>query len=275
VLAPFLFRMLLRLTVAAVTAAGGLVTLSPAVVAAPACPEPQAGVVRIAPGTGKTVALTFDDGPGPFTPDILAVLGSRGVRATFFDTGAHGSRYRTLTRTTAAEGHLVADHTWDHAYPADVPGGWSKAYLSDQFARTNTLQESLTGRPTCFFRPPGGFSSPDMLPTARAYRMSTVLWSVDSQDWRQPGRTTTAATKAIVDNALAGLSQAHPVVLLHAAKASHEPEQQVSSYRGNTVAALGRIIDAYRAAGYTFVDLAGGTGLAAAAPVTAPGGTSP
>jgi peptidoglycan/xylan/chitin deacetylase (PgdA/CDA1 family) len=261
-MARTLYRSLLRLAVATVAAASGLVAVPPtAVVAAQVCPEPPAGVVQTAPGTGKTVALTFDDGPGPFTAQVLAVLRVRGVRATFFDTGAHDARYRGLTWATAAEGHLVADHTWDHAYPAEVPGGWTLEYLTDQFARTNALQESLTGRPTCFFRPPGGFSSPDLLPAARAQRMATVLWSVDSQDWRQPAQTTPEAVSTIVDNSLAGLTQAHPIVLLHAAKASHESEDRVSSNRSNTVAALDRIIDAYRANGYSFVDLAGGSGL--------------
>jgi peptidoglycan/xylan/chitin deacetylase (PgdA/CDA1 family) len=251
------FRSFLVLAVVAAT----LVSLRSGAAASPAaCPDPHPGVIRTAPGAGKRVALTFDDGPGPFTVPILAILRANNVRATFFDTGANDARYPALTRATAAEGHLVGDHTWDHAGPADVPGGWTKEYLSDQFARTNAQQERLIGRPTCFFRPPYGASSPDMLPTARAFGMSTVLWSVDSQDWAQPPGISREAQDAIVRNALAGLAQEHPIVLLHAAR-GNAAEDQVAPDRGNTALALPRIIDAYRDAGYTFVDLAGGSGL--------------
>jgi peptidoglycan/xylan/chitin deacetylase (PgdA/CDA1 family) len=78
---------------------------------------------------------------------------------------------------------------------------------------------------------------------------------VDTKDWRQPDHRTTAATRAIVAAARAGLEQRHPVILMHAGKASHEPEAQVSDYRGNTVAALPAIVHAYREAGYRFVRL--------------------
>jgi peptidoglycan/xylan/chitin deacetylase (PgdA/CDA1 family) len=250
-------RALRSLLVLAVVAAT-LVSGGSGAAASPTCPEPRLDVIRTAPGTGRTVALTFDDGPGPFTVPILAILRAEGVRATFFDTGANDARYPALTRATAAAGHLVADHTWDHANPADVP--WTREYLADQFARTNAQQERLTGRPTCFFRPPYGASSPDMLPTARAFGMSTVLWSVDSQDWAQPPGVSREAQDAIVRNALAGLAQDHPIVLMHAAR-GNAPEDQVATDRANTALALPRIIRAYRDAGYTFVDVAGRSGL--------------
>ncbi len=221
------------------------------------CPAPAQGIVGSAPGVGKTIAVTFDDGPGVFTPQILAVLGAKRVRATFFDTGLHDAQFAATTRQIAAAGHLVADHTWDHSYPSQVPGGWSYGYLADQMTRTNAQQLTLTGRTSCFFRPPGGFSSPAMAPAAQSHGMSTVLWSVDPQDWQQPGRTTAAATATIVANAEAGANQTHPIMLMHTAKASHEPEWQVSSNRSNTAAALPSIIDFYRAHGYRFVDLLG------------------
>jgi hypothetical protein len=100
-----------------------------------------------------------------------------------------------------------------------------------------------------------------MTDVARRLGLSTVLWSVDSQDWRQPGTRTSGATRAIARPPVAGLSQPHPIVLMHDGKASREPERQVSSNRSNTVAAVARVIRSYRAHGFRFVDLRGRSGL--------------
>ena len=103
-----------------------------------------------------------------------------------------------------------------------------------------------------------------MIAEARAHRMSTVLWSVDTLDWQQAAHTTRASTRMIEQNAAAGYAQQHPIVLMHTGKASHEPGSQVSSNRSNDVAALATIIRGYRDRGYRFVDLAGRSGLPAA-----------
>jgi peptidoglycan/xylan/chitin deacetylase (PgdA/CDA1 family) len=237
---------------------------APVAEAARGCPPPAPSVVRTAPGSGKTVALTFDDGPASATPPILAVLRRYDVRATFFDTGLHDAQHPGTTRLIAAEGHLVGDHTWEHRYPADANGHWSRRYLGDQLSRTNAQQQELTGRPTCYFRPPGGFETPGMVDVARAHGMSTVLWSIDTLDWQQAAHTTRASTRMIEQNAAAGYGQQHPIVLMHTGKASHEPESQVSSNRSNDVAALASVIRGYRDHGYRFVDLAGRSGLPAA-----------
>ncbi|SFH27056.1 Peptidoglycan/xylan/chitin deacetylase, PgdA/CDA1 family [Actinopolymorpha cephalotaxi] len=227
---------------------------------APTCPPPEQKVVRSAPGKGKTVALTFDDGPGPAMLAIANVLHDKGVTATFFDTGAHDAADPATVTKVASMGFLLGNHTWDHEYPAGTPSGWTVAYLRDQLSRTSAQQRRLTGRPTCFFRPPGGYLT-NVLRTAAREGMSTVRWSVDARDWSQPGYADPDAVTRIVDRATSPDPdhRRHPIVLMHAAKASHEDEAKVSSYRGNTVAALPRIVDWYTARGYRFVDLLGRT----------------
>jgi hypothetical protein len=84
---------------------------------------------------------------------------------------------------------------------------------------------------------------------------------VDTLDWQQPAWYSQASVDSIVTAATNIGGQAHPIVLMHDAKASHEPDSQVSPNRSNTVAALPRIIAWYRANGYTFVGLDGGSGL--------------
>jgi peptidoglycan/xylan/chitin deacetylase (PgdA/CDA1 family) len=220
------------------------------------CPPPAAGFVTSAPGTGKTVALTFDDGPGPDDAALLQILAAHHVPATFFLTGVHSAAQPAQVQALAQAGELVADHSYDHRYPREVSGGWTVPYLLDQITRTNAVLTDQTKAPVCFFRPPGGFED-NVLKAASAEGMSAVLWSVDSSDWKQPDHVTAAATQAIVAAATNVGTQTHPIVLLHSAKASHEPSSVVSPFRGNTLAALPQIIDWYATHGYRFVDLTG------------------
>lgn len=254
------FRRLLVVAAALSLPVTGLALRAP-VASAAACPAPATGPITTAPAVaGKTVALTFDDGAGPFTPQILAVLRQNDVRATFFDTGAHDAAFAAQARQIVADGNLLEDHSWDHDYPSQVPGGWTVGYLTDQISRTAAQQSSLTGQPVCFFRPPGGFTQ-NVQTAVGQLGMSEVLWSIDSQDWKQPGYFSQSAIDAIVAAATNTGGQTHPIVLMHSGKASHEPDSQVSPFRGNTYAALPAIIAWYRANGYRFVDLDGGSGL--------------
>lgn len=237
------------------------VTVGPAADAVNDCPTPARHMVRAAPGAGKTVSLTFDDGPTRFTPQILKVLRQHDVRATFFHPGRRVAERPRLAAQVAAEGHLLENHTYDHAYPSEIRGGWTRTYLASQFRRTNMRIRDVTGHRPCFFRPPGGHQTSGMTDVARNHGMSTVMWSVDTEDWRQPRTTTSTATNRISSRALAGLSQSNPLVLFHDGKASREPERQVSSNRSNTVNALPAVIRAFKRNGYRFVDLRGTSGL--------------
>src|SRR5690349_13163708 len=77
----------------------------------PACPAPPAAVVRHAPGKGRTVALTIDDGPSGETPAVLAALAKAKVHATFFLIGSHVAPNAAAAQQAADAGHLVEDHS--------------------------------------------------------------------------------------------------------------------------------------------------------------------
>ena len=108
-----------------------------------------------APGGGDTagkrvIALTFDDGPGPYTPQILSVLEQYKVPATFFEIGNQVVQYPQYTKMLAAAGYPVEDHTWTHPDLSRIPVS-QFAYQIDQ---TQNEIRSLTGQtPTCV-RPP-------------------------------------------------------------------------------------------------------------------------
>jgi len=127
------------------------------------CPAAPYGAKSAAPGTGKTVALTFDDGPGPTTPGIIAVLRAYGVPATFFNIGQNAAAYPSLVRTEASDGYLIGNHTWNHPDMRALPAPGQAAELDQATAE----QQSLIGWGPCAFRPPYGNYNATTLTLAR------------------------------------------------------------------------------------------------------------
>ena len=80
------------------------------------CPAAPYGVHLYAPGTAKTVALTFDDGPGRSTEAILTILARYRVPATFFNIGAAMATRPWLVREEVREGYAMGNHTWNHPH---------------------------------------------------------------------------------------------------------------------------------------------------------------
>lgn len=210
------------------------------------CPPPTGEVQRTAPGPGKTVALTFDDGPGASTPQILRILEKAHVTATFFNLGANEAGDKAAPRTEERQGFALGDHTWDHADLA-VLGADTQAQEIDS---ERTEQAHITGHDSCLFRPPFGTYDATTLQLARARGMAVWCWSVDTEDWMANGSSDAYWVHRIASRAIAGGTQQHPVVLMHNQPAGNPA----------TVAALPRVISYYRSRGYTFVDLNGNTG---------------
>ena len=179
----------------------------------------------------KVVALTFDDGPSPYTTGFLDVLRAKGVKGTFFQIGQQVSSYASVERRILAEGHELANHTWSHA---TVSGGGSLA--SSQISSTGSAIQSATGFKPCAFRAPGGAISSSLVSLARGMGYTTIEWDVDPQDWRTPGAD--AIYSRIVSGARSG-----SIILMH----------DGGGNRSQTLAALPRIIDTLRARGYGFV----------------------
>jgi peptidoglycan/xylan/chitin deacetylase (PgdA/CDA1 family) len=210
------------------------------------CPAPSSRLIRAAPGAegSRTVALTFDDGPGPWTPKVLEVLHQKNVRATFFVVGKHAATQRQTLRIIVSAGNALENHTWSHRVPSRSTG-WEAESLATELRRTRRELVAATGQAPCFFRPPGGIVT-GARKVSRAAGLSIVLWSVDTRDWAGQHATDVSLIRK---RARLGLTQKHPVVLLH----------DGGGYRGATVRALGLIVDDYRAHGYQFVTLDGRT----------------
>ena len=107
------------------------------------------------PSGRPRAALTFDDGPGPSTPDVLDALAREGVRGTFFVLGRQAERHPETVRRIAAEGHQVANHGYDHG----ILIFRGPAHVRDQLARCETAVAAAAGPDamTPLFRAPHGF----------------------------------------------------------------------------------------------------------------------
>jgi peptidoglycan/xylan/chitin deacetylase (PgdA/CDA1 family) len=188
--------------------------------------------VREGSGTAKEVALTFDDGPGPFTPQVLSVLEHNHVRATFFVIGRMLRYFGASTVREIEDGDVIGDHTENHPMLAHLSAHDQFEELSEQIARV----EVLGGRRPVLFRPPyGSFNATTMRELQRLHLLM-VLWSVDTDDYEQPG------VQTIVQRAMEG---AHPgaIILMHDA----------GGERQQTIEALPQIIKQLRARGYKLV----------------------
>jgi peptidoglycan/xylan/chitin deacetylase (PgdA/CDA1 family) len=198
-------------------------------------------------GSKKTVALTFDDGPGRSTQAIINILRSFHVRATFFNIGWDISDYPSLVKEEAADGFLLGDHTNSHPDLTTL----SAAAQTSEIVQVMDLQRRLTGTVPCVFRPPYGDYDATTLAIAHDHGLSLWMWSDSGNDWEAEGSGSTYWIHYIENSAIDGsVGQAHPVLLLH--------NQMITMPA--TVAALPVIIRSFERRGFTFVDLLGRTG---------------
>ncbi len=199
-------------------------------------------MIRRGDPSRMAVALTFDAGADVgYTSQILDTLRDNRVVASFGMTGQWAERYPQLLARMVNEGHLLINHTYDHQSFTGSSTNKSPLAQADRWAeldRTEAIIEPLTGKSTLpYFRPPYGDydSSVNADVYARGYRYN-VMWTVDSQGWRG------LSAAQIVQRCL---SQAQPgaIYIFHVGAASQD------------AAALQRVIDGLRAAGYSFVPI--------------------
>jgi peptidoglycan-N-acetylglucosamine deacetylase len=188
--------------------------------------------VRIAGAQHREIALTFDDGPGPYTPQIVAILQREHVPATFFEVGIEERYFNASTTEIAADGDPIGDHTEVHAAMSRLSPAKQRLQLLEQAGAIERYGASFPR----LFRPPYGLWNSATLALLHRYRMLMVLWTVDTNDYRRPG------VPAIVDAAVDG-ARPGAIILLHDAGGD----------RSQTVAALPKIIAALRRRHYQLV----------------------
>lgn len=131
------------------------------------------GLIWEMPDDGRSLYLTFDDGPNPdTTPMILHTLKQYGAHATFFCVGENVNRHPDLYEMITSNGHSVGNHTFNHL------NGWKtpkSKYLENVYECRRVVNSLI-------FRPPYGRIQPSQ---ARALRkqFDIIMWTVLSRDF--------------------------------------------------------------------------------------------
>ncbi|MGP4099817.1 polysaccharide deacetylase family protein [Nonomuraea sp. KM90] len=190
----------------------------------------------------KCVALTFDDGPGQYTGELLNRLAKERARATFFTVGSNAAAQPALLRRMSMEGHLVANHSWAHRDLSKQAS--SKA--ADSLEKTGNAVAAAIGQTPTVARPPYGAVNQQLRDVARRLGLSLVTWDVDTRD-QLGGTKDDIANRAV--------REAHPgaIILMH-------------DIHRETVDAVPDILKRLRGKGYSFVtvpELYGSAGMQA------------
>ncbi len=186
-------------------------------------------------GEVQCVALTFDDGPGPLTGELLDILGEADAPATFFVLGIMVQWQPWILQRMLDEGHEIGNHTYDHRDLTTL----SEEDVIAQWTSTNEMIEQATGITPALYRPPFGARDEMVLEVTDG---PLILWSLDPRDWRDHDAELVA--QRVIDDARAG-----DIVLLH------------DMYQ-STVDAIPAIIEGLREQGFTLVTVStlfGGT----------------
>lgn len=182
------------------------------------------------------IALTFDDGPdGKYTPQVLDVLKSYQVPATFFLIGNRAEKHPEIVERIIAEGHVVGNHSWSHPDLRKI----SKERLHSEILRTEQVLQKITGLKTALIRPPYGFLSLPVLEEMKKMNYKVINWSVDSVDWRDQN------VDQILKNTLPDVRE-ESILLFHSA--GGEGQSMAA-----TVEVLPELIETLRLMGYSFV----------------------
>ena len=153
-------------------------------------------------------------------------LKERGVKATFFITGANAAKYPDIVKRIQEEGHLIGNHTYHHVQLTSANG----EQFRNEIISTNEVIREITGEDTEYIRPPYGSWNKKY---EEELNMFPVLWSIDPRDWCSDD------TACIVQNTIGKIKEGD-IILLH------------DQYPSSVSAAL-EIVDRLQQEGYVFV----------------------
>lgn len=166
--------------------------------------------------TVRKVYLTFDDGPSSNTDNILDILDTYGVKATFFVTGKEGAKAEASYRRIVEEGHTLGMHSYTHDY--SVIYASEEAFMEDMEKLQRYLYD-VTGVQSTYIRFPGGSSNKvsdvDMrllITDVHEAGMEYFDWNVSSQDASSKPLT----KEEILDNCLNSIERfQNCIILMH------------------------------------------------------------
>ena len=165
----------------------------------------KAGAEIVDCSQAKCVALTFDDGPSPYTDRLLQILNQNDAKSTFFLIGNKVAANPAGAKRIADAGMEVANHTWEHPNMTTIP----PEEIGSQISRANDAIQAATGQRPKLLRTAGGLINDNVLAAAKQQGMADINWDVIPFDWMNDSNT--AATRYML------MTQIKPgsVVLFH------------------------------------------------------------
>jgi peptidoglycan/xylan/chitin deacetylase (PgdA/CDA1 family) len=153
----------------------------------------------------KCVALTFDDGPSPYTDRLLQILKDNDARSTFFLIGNKVAANPAGAERIADAGMEVGNHTWEHPNMTTIP----PQDIPTQLSKAQDAVRAATGQTPKLFRTAGGLINDNVLAEAKRQGLADINWDVIPFDWFNDSNT--AATRYVL------MTQIKPnsVVLFH------------------------------------------------------------
>jgi peptidoglycan-N-acetylglucosamine deacetylase len=141
-------------------------------------------------GDGKTVVLSFDDGPAPTgaLKDILKTLRHEDITAEFFVIGSEVEENPQKTKMIVREGHDIQNHSWSHLNLATA----SEEQVRLELSQTQDVIADVTGVTATKIRPPFGAGGaegnidPELAAVAAELDLDIVTWDIDSRDTLAP-----------------------------------------------------------------------------------------
>lgn len=178
-------------------------------------------------GEKKYIALTFDDGPHPkYTKKVLDVLEEKGVAATFFVVGFRAELHAETILRMKSLGCEIGNHTYEHINLSKV----SKEAALQQLNECNRIIYDITGEYPKIYRPPFGAINAEV---DNATDMRTVLWTIDSWDWKCENQEW-----KVINNVISQAKE-NSVILMH-------------DFNTVSLAVLPKVIDKLREKGFEF-----------------------
>ena len=117
-----------------------------------------------------------------FLPDMLKTLEDNNVHITFFIGGTWAKDNPDLLKNIAERGHELANHSYNHPHPNTL----SKNQNKEQILKAETIIQGITGVKTSLYAPPYGEYNDVVLNTAQELEYKTIMWSIDTIDWKRP-----------------------------------------------------------------------------------------
>jgi peptidoglycan/xylan/chitin deacetylase (PgdA/CDA1 family) len=133
----------------------------------------------------KCVALTFDDGPGPYTDRLLKILADNDAKSTFFLIGNKVAANPAGAKRVADAGMEVGNHTWEHPNMTTIP----PEDIPSQLSKASDAIRAATGQTPKLFRTAGGLINDNVLAAAKEQGLADINWDVIPFDWMNDSNT--------------------------------------------------------------------------------------